>query len=123
MAAEEARRGREMLQELEQLMASNAECPNVRTSEEGCGTHFAGVPPGAARAVRDKEFKRDVRDEANKRAARKLGRKVPDDTPVHHITPLDAGGCPKGAGNTVSDAELSGACKRIDVLQTALQGR
>jgi hypothetical protein len=123
IAVEEARRGKQMLQELEQLMGENKDCPNVHKSEDGCGTHFADVPPGAATAARKKEFADEVRDEANKRAASKLGRPVPLKTKVNHITPLDAGGCPKGSGNTVSDAELSGPCKKIDDLQTALQGR
>lgn len=123
VAAEETRRAKKLLEEVEHLMATNADCPNVHKTEDGCGTHFADVPPGAATAARDTEFTEKVRREANERAAIKLGRPVPRKTKVNHTTPLGAGGCPKGAGNTVSDAELSGPCKRIDDLQTALQGR
>lgn len=122
VAAEEARRGKKMLADLEALMGANAHCPNVHSSEDGCGTHFAGVPAGAASAAR-KEFTPNVRADALKRASTKLGRLVPKDTPVHHITPLDAGGCPKGSGNTVSGAELSGPCAQIELIQDALQGR
>ncbi len=124
IAQEEARRAKQMLDEVQQLMAANGNCPNVHKSDDGCGTHFADVPPGAAAKARDAEFTNAVRTEANRRAAAKLGKAVPKNTKVNHITPLDAGGCPKAPGNTVSDAELSDpACARIESLQTALQGR
>jgi hypothetical protein len=67
--------------------------------------------------------KQRIRREVNMRAEARLGRPVPESTPIHHTTPLDAGGCPIGEGNLVSDAELEGSCRRIDQMQTALQGR
>jgi hypothetical protein len=123
LAAEEARRGREMLDRLDNLMNDNKDCPNVHDSDDGCGTHFADVPKGAGGEAR-KEFTNSARAEANQRAAKKLGKPVPKSTTVHHKTPLDAGGCPTSPGNTVSDAELTKPeCREIETIQTALQGR
>ena len=121
VAAEEARRGKQLIDDLQKLMSENPDCPNVPKSGDGCATHFEGVPPGAATAARA-EFTKGVQNAANRRAAAK-GFTVPKGTKVNHITPLDAGGCPIGDKNLVSDAELSGNCAQIDKLQTALQGR
>lgn len=126
VAAEEARRGKQMLEDLEALMGANTDCPNVHQAEDGCGTHFADVPSGAADAARAAEFTQEVRDDAHDRAEALTGKKFKrKNVPVHHVTPLDAGGCPKGSGNTVSDAAIpsSGPCREIENIQTALQSR
>ena len=122
VAAEDVRRARAMLDEVTELSAAHPECPNVRLPDSPPAVHLIGVSRGSAAAAR-REFSARERKAANRRAAEALGQDVPNATPVHHITPLDAGGCPISLDNLVSDAELQGSCKRIDDLQTALQGR
>ena len=122
---EEVRRGKQMLENLEALMSANSDCPNVHESKDGCGTHFADVPSGAADEARNAEFTEEVRDNAHDRAELEVGKFKRKRVKVHHVTPLDAGGCPKGSGNTVSDAMIppSGPCRDIENIQTALQSR
>jgi hypothetical protein len=135
LAREEAERAKKMLDELTAAQAANPDCPNLhKPKDEGCGTHF-DVPstkrakPGKPKPKTPAEWARDeftpgVRNAAIAAARAKFPDKnIPDDDKVNHMTPLDAGGCPISSKNTIPDGALDPPCKRIDDLQTALQGR
>jgi hypothetical protein len=88
--------------------------------DDGSVVTVAETPADWAR----KEFTAGVRNAAIAKARADFPDKtIPDDDKVNHKTPLDAGGCPVGPNNTIPDGALSSECKRIDDLQTALQGR
>lgn len=128
IAAEEARRAEQMLDELLGLMENNKNCPNVQP-DSGCGTHF-DLPAGQIVSNQRKEFNNKHRkgfikhwDQENP------DNEIPTNTSINHITPLNAGGCPSGGGETkgfpglVPNHILSGPCADIEKRQTALQGR
>jgi hypothetical protein len=127
--AAELARADQIHDELTQAMADSPDCPNVHSpADQGCGTHFAtptsprnGKTP--AQAARD-EFTKGVRNKAIADARAKFpGKTIPNGDKVNHITPLDAGGCPVSMDNLIPDGALDPKCKRIDDLQSALQGR
>ena len=130
VAVEEAKRAKKMLDELNQLTTANPQCPNLHNPQDkDCGIHF-DLPPKRKTEAQRKEFEDKYRDEFVKYWNRKHpDNPIPKGTPIHHMTPLDAGGCPAGGGKDkgfpglVPDHILSGPCARIEKLQTALQGR
>ena len=130
IATEEARRAKQMLDELNHLTATNPDCPNVHNPQnEGCGTHF-NLPPGKNTKAQRKEFENKHRDAFIQFWNRSYpNNPVPPNTSIHHMTPLDAGGCPSGGDSDngfpglVPDHILNGPCAKIEKIQTALQGR
>jgi hypothetical protein len=129
----EEERAREIYSRLKAL--EDADCPNLHKPRDvGCGTHFK--TPTDKRSVAGRkgkktpgqwardEFTPGVRNNALAAARSKFPDKViPDEDQVNHMTPLDAGGCPKSMDNMIPDGALSEECLTIDRLQGALQGR
>jgi hypothetical protein len=116
--------------------AEDADCPNLHKPRDvGCGTHFktpttrrsmpgkkGKMTPG--QWAREIEFTDGVRNAALAAARDKFPDKnIPPNDQVNHMTPLDAGGCPKSVNNMIPDGALSEKCRTIDRLQGALQGR
>jgi hypothetical protein len=130
VAAEEARRAQQMLDELTGLTAANPDCPNVNKPQNaGCGVHF-DLPPDQNTEAQRNEFDKKHRDKFVEHwKSRNPGNPVPKGTSINHKTPLDAGGCPAGGGpdkgypGLVPDHVLTGDCAKIEARQTALQGR
>jgi hypothetical protein len=109
------------LRELREHRANHKNCPNVHEPPDtGCGVHFqpGGDTEGARRQYvkkRRKYLKAFIR--ANPAAG------VTESSPVNHKTPIDAGGCPVSSNNLMPDPVLTGPCRRIEELQTRLQGK
>jgi hypothetical protein len=119
-----------MLDELNELTAANPDCPNVHNPQnKDCGVHF-DLPPGKNTKPQRDEFTRKHREEFIRHWKRtNPNNPIPPGTPINHMTPIDAGGCPAGGGmdkgfpGLVPDHILSGPCADIEAHQTALQGR
>jgi hypothetical protein len=135
-----AKTQKEMMQELideyKRLRAANPDCRNMHKPGDGCGTHFVvpreqrtttargtdveitGTPAQLARRLTTPTVEAAVRRAA---AAKYPGAAVTGD--IAHMTPLDAGGCPVSTDNMIPKDTIEGAdCKRIEDLQTSIQG-
>jgi len=49
------------------------------------------------------------------------GRQIPRKSPVNHMTPLAAGGCPTSQENLIPSGALPEECQKVDAAQTKLQ--
>lgn len=110
-------------------------CPNLHTpKDEGCGTHFDTTR--SLRSLAPEDVPKDKRknhvrdkvlgfDDSIKTSCRKewrdKGHKVGKSSPVNHMTPLDAGGCPTSQKNLVPSDALPAECLAVDKAQTKLQ--
>jgi hypothetical protein len=136
------KRTAEQLQEVKDARATVANarnidppCENLHNPKDAkCGTHFdmkrtlrSLAPPG----TEEKAIKKTVREnvlgftDSVKKDCREIwrakGRKIGKSSPVNHMTPLSAGGCPIGQKNLIPSDALSDDCKKVDAAQTKLQ--
>jgi hypothetical protein len=109
------------LHELQELVKANPGCSNLhRPPDVDCGTHLR--PNGQALVARRKLF-----DPVRKKYLLAFRKKNPHLTqvtqhsPVGHMTPLDAGGCPVSSDNLIPLPVLEGPCAQIETLQTKVQ--
>lgn len=132
----------EQLQEVKDARATIANARNIKPpcenlhnpKDEKCGAHFDMsrslrelAPPGTP----DKEKKNVVREKVLgftdkvkvecRKQWRAKGKTVGKSSPVNHMTPLSAGGCPTGQKNLVPSDALSPECQAVDKAQTKLQ--
>jgi hypothetical protein len=52
---------------------------------------------------------------------RDKGKKISKSSPVNHMTPLSAGGCPTSQDNLIPSGALTSQCQKVDDAQTLLQ--
>jgi hypothetical protein len=110
-------------------------CANLHTPKgEGCGAHFdasrslrslapEGVPEGKVKThVRENVlgFTDSVKTTCRKNW-RDKGHKIGKSSPVNHMTPLAAGGCPTSQKNLIPSDALPAECQAVDAAQTKLQ--
>lgn len=123
------------LGEYKRLKAANKDCRNLHKPGDPCGTHFKTprtkrkktladgtvvneTPGQLARRQTTKGVESDVRRDAK---AKYPG--APTGGDIAHMTPVDAGGCPVSTKNMIPKNTMERPeCKRIDDLQTCLQG-
>lgn len=110
-------------------------CENLHSPKgQRCGAHFdmkRSLRSLAPAEVLDKDQKNHVREkvlgftDSVKSACRKRwidkGRKVGKSSPVNHMTPLAAGGCPTSQKNLIPSDALPSECQKVDKAQTKLQ--
>jgi Toxin PAAR-like domain len=110
-------------------------CENVHNpKDEKCGAHFDASrsvtslgPEGMERKKRYNTARESVLGFTDhvKTECRDLwrskGKTIGKSSPVNHMTPLEAGGCPTDQKNLVPSDALSDECKKVDAAQTKLQ--
>lgn len=118
-------------------------CENLHSpKDEGCGMHLDVQRPLSALVPADKlpgmthgqvkthvresvlEFNNSVKTLCRSTWREKLrekGRTIGKKSPVNHMTPLAAGGCPTSQKNLIPSDALPKECQAVDAAQTKLQ--